>query len=183
MSEDRRGARSSVGVWQNGLGGVTSLFPAREISAKQWHSPMRSKWQPGNPTVCAGRFVEGDVICDSSHSKWRRARPVPLAVWAQSVVPRFDLALGIHVRKNDRQRLGRSSVHACRRVVIRRSSGSASSLLRAQQDGNYSPAGLWVPAQSQNLVGASGFEPPASWSRTRRSTRLSHAPTRTATAP
>src|SRR5258707_8275698 len=26
------------------------------------------------------------------------------------------------------------------------------------------------------LVGASGFEPPASWSRTRRSTRLSHAP-------
>src|SRR5439155_7875803 len=27
------------------------------------------------------------------------------------------------------------------------------------------------------LVGASGFEPPASWSRTRRSTRLSHAPT------
>ena len=28
----------------------------------------------------------------------------------------------------------------------------------------------------RNLVGASGFEPPASWSRTRRSTRLSHAP-------
>jgi hypothetical protein len=27
------------------------------------------------------------------------------------------------------------------------------------------------------VVGASGFEPPASWSRTRRSTRLSHAPT------
>ncbi len=27
------------------------------------------------------------------------------------------------------------------------------------------------------LVGARGFEPPASWSRTRRSTRLSHAPT------
>jgi aerobic-type carbon monoxide dehydrogenase small subunit (CoxS/CutS family) len=26
------------------------------------------------------------------------------------------------------------------------------------------------------MVGASGFEPPASWSRTRRSTRLSHAP-------
>jgi integrase len=29
----------------------------------------------------------------------------------------------------------------------------------------------------RDLVGASGFEPPASWSRTRRSTRLSHAPT------
>src|SRR3984957_5123364 len=28
----------------------------------------------------------------------------------------------------------------------------------------------------KELVGASGFEPPASWSRTRRSTRLSHAP-------
>ena len=28
----------------------------------------------------------------------------------------------------------------------------------------------------KDLVGASGFEPPASWSRTRRSTRLSHAP-------
>ncbi len=28
----------------------------------------------------------------------------------------------------------------------------------------------------EGLVGASGFEPPASWSRTRRSTRLSHAP-------
>ena len=27
------------------------------------------------------------------------------------------------------------------------------------------------------MVGARGFEPPASWSRTRRSTRLSHAPT------
>ena len=26
------------------------------------------------------------------------------------------------------------------------------------------------------MVGARGFEPPASWSRTRRSTRLSHAP-------
>jgi hypothetical protein len=29
----------------------------------------------------------------------------------------------------------------------------------------------------EDLVGARGFEPPASWSRTRRSTRLSHAPT------
>ena len=28
----------------------------------------------------------------------------------------------------------------------------------------------------KDLVGASGFEPPTSWSRTRRSTRLSHAP-------
>lgn len=28
----------------------------------------------------------------------------------------------------------------------------------------------------KELVGARGFEPPASWSRTRRSTRLSHAP-------
>ncbi len=28
----------------------------------------------------------------------------------------------------------------------------------------------------KKLVGARGFEPPASWSRTRRSTRLSHAP-------
>jgi hypothetical protein len=28
----------------------------------------------------------------------------------------------------------------------------------------------------KELVGASGFEPPTSWSRTRRSTRLSHAP-------
>jgi hypothetical protein len=28
----------------------------------------------------------------------------------------------------------------------------------------------------KEVVGASGFEPPASWSRTRRSTRLSHAP-------
>src|ERR1700709_1237173 len=27
------------------------------------------------------------------------------------------------------------------------------------------------------MVGARGFEPPASWSRTRRSTKLSHAPT------
>jgi hypothetical protein len=26
------------------------------------------------------------------------------------------------------------------------------------------------------MVGAGGFEPPTSWSRTRRSTRLSHAP-------
>ena len=31
----------------------------------------------------------------------------------------------------------------------------------------------------KELVGASGFEPPASWSRTRRSTRLSHAPNST----
>jgi hypothetical protein len=30
--------------------------------------------------------------------------------------------------------------------------------------------------QKVEMVGASGFEPPASWSRTRRSTRLSHAP-------
>jgi hypothetical protein len=28
------------------------------------------------------------------------------------------------------------------------------------------------------MVGAEGFEPPASWSQTRRSTRLSYAPTK-----
>jgi Domain of unknown function DUF29 len=32
------------------------------------------------------------------------------------------------------------------------------------------------------MVGARGFEPPASWSRTRRSTRLSHAPNSTSVA-
>jgi hypothetical protein len=32
------------------------------------------------------------------------------------------------------------------------------------------------------MVGARGFEPPASWSRTRRSTRLSHAPNFTSVA-
>jgi hypothetical protein len=32
------------------------------------------------------------------------------------------------------------------------------------------------------MVGARGFEPPASWSRTRRSTRLSHAPNLTSVA-
>jgi hypothetical protein len=33
---------------------------------------------------------------------------------------------------------------------------------------------LWI--EKHEMVGARGFEPPASWTRTRRSTRLSHAP-------
>ena len=44
---------------------------------------------------------------------------------------------------------------------------------------NHGPAGVRDSIQNRRLkgmVGARGFEPPASWSRTRRSTRLSHAP-------
>lgn len=32
------------------------------------------------------------------------------------------------------------------------------------------------PAIQEEMVGADGFEPPTSWSQTRRSTRLSYAP-------
>src|SRR5713226_518535 len=39
---------------------------------------------------------------------------------------------------------------------------------------------VWTP---EKVVGARGFEPPTPWSRTRCSTRLSHAPTGAAQAP
>jgi hypothetical protein len=40
-----------------------------------------------------------------------------------------------------------------------------------------------IPPILLKVVGAGGFEPPASWTRTRRSTRLSHAPTRERSRP